>query len=664
MPEINILDKHVAELIAAGEVVERPASVVKELMENSIDAGATLITVEIRRGGITYIRITDNGCGIDRSNIKKAFISHATSKISSADDLDSILTLGFRGEALASMAAVARVEMLTRAESEEIGTRYLIEGSQEVLLDDAGCPKGTTIVVRDLFFNTPARMKFLKKDVTEANAVAGVVDRIALSHPEVCVRFIREGKEVLSTPGDGKIQSAIHAIFGKEFSQGLISCEYELNGIKVSGFISKPVHARANRTMQFFFLNGRLIKTRTAMAALEQAYKNAIMVGKFPACVLNISIPPMAVDVNVHPAKTEVRFADEKKIFDAVYYCAKLALESGDTRPQMSFEAKAQMKVVSQSMPQPPKAEQTFLNLNLRKPAPAATEQKKDTSAHAEPVKINEVEKEPVPKPVERVFKVESGEKPNQNIQSDDDLLLNNPTISKVVIAEETVKLPVIEETPIEEKEEAVITEKLTPPETETEAPATVFVEPFRVIGEAFKTYILVEQGDKMLVIDKHAAHERMIFNSLKKEQDNVQSQMLLTPVTITLSKEEYNALLENTDILLKAGYAVEDFGQGMVIVTECPTFIESGDIEPVVIELAGYLADNKKDLIPEKLDWIYHSTACRAAIKAGDKTTAYEQQKFVEQLLSLPDVRYCPHGRPVMIEMSKKELEKNFGRI
>lgn len=659
MPEINILSQHVAELIAAGEVVERPASVVKELMENSIDAGATLITVEIRRGGITYIRITDNGCGIDRSNIKKAFISHATSKISSADDLDSILTLGFRGEALASVAAVARVEMLTRAEYEEIGTRYVIEGSQEALLDDAGCPKGTTIVVRDLFFNTPARMKFLKKDVTEANAVAGVVDRIALSHPEVCIRFIREGKEVLSTPGDGKIQSAIHAIFGKEFSQGLIPCQYELNGIKVDGFISKPVHARANRTMQFFFLNGRLIKTRTAMAALEQAYKNAIMVGKFPACVLNLTIPPMAVDVNVHPAKTEVRFADEKKIFDAVYYCAKLALESGDTRPQMSFEKKAQMKVLQQQMPQPPKAEQTFIRLDTRPEPPKKPE----------PVKVVEqvtsvTPKVTVaPKPAEPVFRVESGEKENKAVQSDDDLLLNNPTVSKAVIAEDTVTLPLIKETPIEEKEE-LVTEVLTPPEEEKEPESVILIEPFRVIGEAFKTYILVEQGDKMLVIDKHAAHERIIFNSLKKEQNGVESQMLLSPVTVTLSKEEYNALLENTDILSKAGYCVEDFGQGMVIVTECPTYIESGDIEPVVIELAGYLADNKKDMIPEKLDWIYHSTACRAAVKAGDKTTAYEQQKFVEQLLSMSDVRYCPHGRPVMIEMSKKELEKNFGRI
>ena len=659
VPEINILSQHVAELIAAGEVVERPASVVKELMENSIDAGATLITVEIRRGGITYIRITDNGCGIDRSNIKKAFISHATSKISSADDLDSILTLGFRGEALASVAAVARVEMLTRAQEEEIGTRYVIEGSQEALLDDAGCPKGTTIVVRDLFFNTPARMKFLKKDVTEANAVAGVVDRIALSHPEVCIRFIREGKEVLSTPGDGKIQSAIHAIFGKEFSQGLIPCQYELNGIKVDGFISKPVHARANRTMQFFFLNGRLIKTRTAMAALEQAYKNAIMVGKFPACVLNLAIPPMAVDVNVHPAKTEVRFADEKKIFDAVYYCAKLALESGDTRPQMSFEKKAQMKVLQQQMPQPPKAEQTFIRLDTRPEPPKKPEPVKVV----EPVTPDTPRVTVTPKPAETVFRVESGEKENKAVQSDDDLLINNPTVSKVAIAEDAVTLPLIKETPIEEKEE-LVTEVLTPPEEEKEPESVILVEPFRVIGEAFKTYILVEQGDKMLVIDKHAAHERIIFNSLKKEQNGVESQMLLSPVTVMLSKEEYNALLENTDILSKAGYCVEDFGQGMVIVTECPTYIESGDIEPVVIELAGYLADNKKDMIPEKLDWIYHSTACRAAVKAGDKTTAYEQQKFVEQLLSMPDVRYCPHGRPVMIEMSKKELEKNFGRI
>lgn len=646
MPEINILSKSVADLIAAGEVVERPASVVKELIENSIDAGASAITAEIKHGGITYIRITDNGCGIDRANIKKAFISHATSKISSEQDLDAIFTLGFRGEALASVAAVSKVEVMTRAENEETGTRYCVEGSQETLLDDAGCPKGTTIIVRDIFFNTPARMKFLKKDVTEANAVAGVVDRLALSHPEISFRFIRDGKQVLSTTGDGKPINAVYSVFGKDFSSSLIECSYELNGIKVDGFISKPLGARANRAMQFFFLNGRLIKTRTGTAALEQAYKNSIMVGKFPACVLNITVPAGAVDVNVHPAKTEVRFADEKRIFDCVYYCAKLALQQGDTRPQMSFEAKAQMKINAQSMPQPFKAEQIRL-------APKPAENKslntfsapKKSVVETKPQRIVEKQKS---EPTEFVFNSPSERKLIAQLESDEDLLLNNPTPvpvqDKPKVVEEEPKALVVEEQP---KEQEVF-----------------IVEPFTVIGEAFKTYILVEQSGKLLVIDKHASHERMIFESLKKNAQDAECQMLMVPVTVTLSKEEYDAVINNTDILLKAGYTVEDFGQGMVIVTSCPMFIESGDIPDVITELAGYLAENKRDLIPEKLDWIYHSTACRAAIKAGDNTTPYEMEKFVEKLLSNPDIRYCPHGRPVLIEMSKKEIEKIFGRI
>ncbi len=650
MPEINILDENVAQLIAAGEVVERPASVVKELMENSIDAGATAITVEIRRGGITYLRITDNGCGIDRSNIKKAFISHATSKISCADDLDSILTLGFRGEALASVCSVARVEVMTRAENEEIGTRYCIEGSRETLLDDAGCPKGTTIIVRDLFFNTPARMKFLKKDVTEANTVAGVVDRIALSNPDVSVRFIREGKEVLVTPGDGKMKNTIFSVFGKEFTSGLIECEYELNGIKVNGFISNPVHARANRTMQFFFLNGRLIKTRTGMAALEQGYKNAIMVGKFPACVLNITVPPMAVDVNVHPAKTEVRFADEKKIFDAIYYCTKLALEQGDTRPKMTLDAKLQMKVNSQSFAQPIKAEQTKIQFSL----PIAEPPKNQEVITENSIKPTIQKQEPT------VFSVSNSQKsiPANEIETDIDLLLNNPSVKSSVQSKEIGSPPVDDTQTVQTRTPK---EEIPLPDVEQ---VLQEIKPFKVIGEAFKTYILVEQDDKMLIIDKHAAHERMIFNSLKKEQADIAGQILLTPVTVTLSKEEYSAVLDNREILSTAGYEVDDFGQGMVIVTQCPTFIESGDIEGVIIELAGYLADNKRELIPEKLDWIYHSTACRAAIKAGDNTSSYEMQIFVQKLLELPDIRYCPHGRPVIIEMSKKEIEKNFGRI
>lgn len=648
MPEINILPKHVAELIAAGEVVERPASVVKELMENSIDAGATAVTVEIKRGGITYIRITDNGCGIDRSNTQKAFISHATSKIKNADDLDSILTLGFRGEALASVSAVSRVEIMTRAENEEIGTRYCIEGGEEILLDDAGCPKGTTIIVRDIFYNTPARMKFLKKDVTEANAVAGVVDRIALSHPEISVRFIREGKEVLATSGDGKIKNTIFSVFGREFSQSLMECSYDLNGIKVDGFISNPVNARANRTMQFFFLNGRLIKTRTGAAALEQAYKNSIMVGKFPACVLNVTIPAGAVDVNVHPAKTEVRFADEKKIFDAVYYCTKFALQEKDKRPQMSFQTKSQMKIVSQQLPQTVRAEQIRIN-----PVP----EKKNTESFVKPVEKKETfaEKNTVitqPKIKHESFVFNSGDKLTSEEESDEDILLNSRTFKEEKAEEKIKEIKTVTEVSEEIKTEA------------TEENETYIPEPFKVIGEAFKTYILVEQGDKMLVIDKHAAHERMIFDSLKKNANDAESQMLLMPVTITLSKEEYNAVTENIDIMQKAGYAVEDFGQGMIIVTECPTFLEAADISDVICELAGRFCENKRDAIPEKLDWIYHSTACRAAIKAGDKTTPYELQKFVEKLLSNPDIRYCPHGRPVLIEMGKKEIEKSFGRI
>ena len=640
MPEINILDKQTAQLIAAGEVVERPSSVVKELMENSIDAGATVLTVEIRRGGVTYIRITDNGCGIDRTNIKKAFISHATSKISKEDDLNSIMTLGFRGEALASVAAVARVEMLTRAENEEIGTRYVIEGSQEVLLDDAGCPKGTTIIVRDLFYNTPARMKFLKKDVTEANAVAAVVDRIALSHPEIAVTFIREGKEVLSTPGDGKIKNTVLAVFGREFSDSLIGCSYELNGVKAEGFISKPVNARANRTMQFFFLNGRLIKTRTGTAALEQAYKNSIMVGKFPACIINITIPPAAVDVNVHPAKTEVRFADEKKIFDAVYYSVKYALESRDTRPQMSFESKSKIKLASQLFEQLPQTQQIKFT------------QKEETP----PVRIAPSKPvEPIPERKPITVSLNSPEEfvPQKDIESDEDLLLNNAPLKK---AEEP---PVAEALP--ETREETAAEITSPVLTEDEPKQA---EPFTLIGEAFKTYILAEQGDKILIIDKHAAHERILFEKLKATADGVESQMLLAPVTVTLSKEEYDSILSNTDLLSDCGYEISDFGQGMVIVTQCPTYLESGDIEPIVTELAAMLSDNKNMIITEKLDWIYHSTACRAAIKAGDKTTQYEMQKFVEKLLSMPDIRYCPHGRPVLIEMSKREIEKNFGRV
>lgn len=665
MPQINILPKHLAELIAAGEVVERPASIVKEIMENAIDAGADKITLEIQRGGITYIRITDNGCGIERSEIRKAFVSHATSKIANENDLNSILTLGFRGEALASIAAVSRVEMMTRAKGEVMGTRYCIEGGEEKLIDDAGCPEGTTLIVRDIFYNTPARMKFLKKDVTEANAVAGVVDRIALSHPEVSIRFIRDGKDALFTTGDGKLESAIYNVLGKEFASTLIPAEYELDGIKVSGFISKPFNARPNRTMQFFFLNSRFIKTRTGLVALEEAYKNQIMAGKFPACVLNIQANAQSVDVNVHPAKTEVRFANEKLIFNAVYYCAKSALTEGDSRVQANIQQKQKQFVQKQYMPQPVSGQQIKIyEQQLEKVSKDDFWQK----TTADEFKASVPEKKTVT-PVstkhvlrdDSVFRVEKDEV---------DLIPKTPVIKPeptVVIKEEPVEIPiVVEEVKPEIKlpEPTVVTESETVKFEFVEEKEIPEVEPYKVIGEAFKTYILVEQGEKLLLIDKHAAHERMLFEKYRASQDAIETQMLLVPVTVTLSKEEYSAVLDNLEVLSKAGYGIEDFGNGMVILNECPTAVADADLAGVVMELAGYLADNRKEIIPEKLDWIYHSTACRAAIKAGDKTSAFELNSFVEKLLNNPDIRYCPHGRPVLIELTKRDIEKNFGRI
>ena len=655
MPEINILPKHIAELIAAGEVVERPASIVKEIMENSIDAGATKITLEIQRGGITYIRITDNGCGIDRANIRKAFISHATSKISKEDDLNAIYTLGFRGEALASIAAVSRVEMMTRAADEETGTRYCIDGGEETVLDDAGCPIGTTLIIRDIFYNTPARMKFLKKDVTEANAVAGVVDRVALSHPEVSVRFIRDGKDALFTSGDGNLKSAIYTVLGKDFAASLIPAQYELDGIKVTGFVSKPFAARPSRSMQFFFLNNRFIKTRTGMAALEEAYKNQIMVGKFPACVLNIEAHAQSVDVNVHPAKTEVRFANEKLIFNAVYYCTKSAIQQGDSRVQANF----QQKVNRQFMPQQPSGEQIKIYTQQLEQVKKEDFWSKTT---AEEYRKSEPEKKPEPPKASVTFKDESRFK----IETDEiDLISVAP---KKVETKEEVKVTEIEKEepePIVIPEPEMVTETISEPEVEPEKEEVLpEVEPYRVIGEAFRTYILVEQGSKLLLIDKHAAHERMLFEKFRAQSDGIETQMLLVPVTVTLSKEEYSAVLESLDLLEKAGYGVQDFGNGMVIVSECPTAVADADIASVIMELASYLVTSRRELVPEKLDWIYHSTACRAAIKAGDKTTEYELNKFVEKLLNNPDIRYCPHGRPVLIELTRREIEKNFGRV
>ena len=637
MPKIQVLPRHVAELIAAGEVVERPSSVVKELMENSIDAGASAVTLEIRRGGITYIRITDNGCGIAREDAPTAFVSHATSKIRREEDLNGIGTLGFRGEALASIAAVARVELLTRTQGEPVGTRLCVEGGEQTLLDDAGCPQGTTLIVRDLFYNTPARMKFLKKDVSEANAVAGVVDRVALSHPEVSVRFIRDGKEALLTPGDGKLISAIYAVYGKDFATGLLPVDYELSGVRISGFAAKPLAARPNRTMQLFFLNGRLVKSRTAMAALEEAYRNTIMVGKFPACVLHLHVPNETVDVNVHPAKIEVRFANEKRIFDAVYYAAKNTLQQNDPRPHVELK-KLDAPVEAA---RPPAPEQITI--------PQKTDHFWERETAASYIGKN--------RPQQRLASPISGYAAGEEPDTVDAALQKRrvrkrlepaPSLAPQAEIAQEMDAPAAQETG----------RSVTMAQPPKEAP------PFRVLGEAFRTYIVVESGKDLLLIDKHAAHERMLYEQLRNEARRADRQLLLAPVAVTLSKEEYAAVLQNLELLRQAGFEAEDFGAGTVLVRACPMTLAQEDVSSLVQELAGYLLANRRELIPEKLDWLFHNVACRAAIKGGDQTSPYELERFVEKLLLQDEIRYCPHGRPVMVVMSQAELEKQFGRM
>ena len=656
MPKIKVLPKEIAELIAAGEVVERPASVIKELMENAIDAGSSSVTVEIKNGGITYIRVTDNGCGISREDIRNAFISHATSKISTRDDLYAIGTLGFRGEALASIAAVSNVEVLTRTTEEETGTRYCISAGEETLVDDAGCPLGTTIVVRDLFFNTPARMKFLKKDVSEANAVAGIVDKIALSHPDVSIRFIREGKSALFTSGSGDLKTAAYEIFGKDFADGLIEADYSFESVKISGLVSKPTKSRPNRNMQFFFVNGRLVKSGTASAALSEAYKNSIMVGKFPYCVLNITTAPGLVDVNVHPAKIEVRFANERTVFSAVYYAAKNALEHRDEAPKVTIPRTAQTELFEPVRPKTeqmrlPEKQPDFWNRMSSSEYRSAQQPERPTyqqsAAREDIITVASPDKKP-----------ETADSEPSTIQHFLDA--QRAKKEETAVIEADIRPELLEKAatlPDEKPEETARALNTAVDEKPAELPVTV-------IGEAFKTYIIVQQGESIFLVDKHAAHERMLFNELVKNDSKRSTQMLLTPITVTLSKEEYSSVLDNLDMLMQAGFAVEDFGYSVVIVRECPMEISADEVADVVAELAGYLVENRQKLISEKKEWLFSLMACKAAIKGGMYTTEYERELFIKRLFASPEIRYCPHGRPVMIEITRRELEKNFGRV
>lgn len=703
MGVINVLDKHIAELIAAGEVVERPSSVIKELVENSIDAGAKNITVEIKNGGTTFMRVADDGCGIYRDDIKKAFLRHATSKVKTANDLDMISTLGFRGEALASISAVSRLQVITKNENEEIGSCYEIEGGDEISLEEAGCPTGTTFVIRDLFYNIPARSKFLKKDVAEGNAVSALMDKIVLSHPEVAFTFIRDGKQVLRTFGDGKLLSAIYSVFGKDFAKGLIPVDYTLDSVTVKGYISKPINSRPNRNMQNFFINGRFVKTRTGMAALEEAYKGSIMVGKFPSAVLQLNVPYEIIDVNVHPAKIEVRFINERPVFDAIYHAVKTALQQGDERKQIHFKentafneikkvnpfnnaqavfAKAEntpaekpIKPIERIEPvlknSEPKPYNPFDELDLKdeKPKPLSIDNLKMSDSSnpfdiysKQAIKRNselenkkaEFSKQKLEKAEQLILKATQQEEslPKQEITVDDLTAESTETPIETEVSKEEVK-------PLKEISE----NKTDNNDALTELPKEQ--TKLRFLGEAFNTYIIVEKNDnEVLIIDKHAAHERIIYEKLKADSGSANVQYLLTPITVTLDKIDYDAAVSNLDMFAKCSFDVEDFGNGTLLVRSAPQYLAATEIADCITEMSGYIASGKKDIYTEKMDWFYHNVSCRSAIKAGNKSTVQELMDIAWTLEKNPQIKYCPHGRPICIVMTKYEIEKQFGRL
>lgn len=676
MGVINVLDKHVAELIAAGEVVERPASVIKELVENSIDAKAKNITVEIKNGGTTFIRVNDDGCGIMKDDVKVAFLRHATSKVKIENDLDKISTLGFRGEALASISAVSKLQLITRSEKEETGSLYEINGGEEISFSDAGCPVGTTFIIRDLFYNVPARMKFLKKDVAEGNAVSAVIDKAALSHPEVAFTYIKDGKQMLKTSGDGKLKSAIYSVFGRDFSSGLIPVSYELNSIGVHGYVSKPVASRPNRNMQNFFINGRYVKTRTASIALEEAFKGSIMVGKFPSCVLHLDISFEAIDVNVHPTKVEVRFINERPVFDAVYHGVKSALLNFDEKKDVVFKNTSAFNDIK--MPSPFKMANSVINKEQKseskpeKPYNPFDElnfvtsiggSKDETKKYENNDSNNNSEKEKrFPEtniPVKnKPFEVKRTNGENVSTEKIENYLelLNNTSSVDTKPSQSGDNISSDERLDSSDKEK--ISQEIKPI-IDVNQPI------FRYIGEAFKTYIIIEKNEKeILLIDKHAAHERMIYERLKKNKGAGFTQLLLTPVTVTLSKTDYNAAVNNLDLFRKSAFDIEDFGNGVLLVRGAPQYLDESDIVDSVAEMAAHIAENKKEIESEKMDWIYHNVACRAAIKAGNKSTDRELIEIAKTVDSDPALRYCPHGRPTCITISKHEIEKQFGRV
>lgn len=666
MPSINILDKETAELIAAGEVIERPSSVIKELVENSIDSGASHITVEIKNGGATYMRVTDDGCGMAFDDVPKAFLRHATSKITEKADLDNILTLGFRGEALASIAAVSRVELMTKQKDETYGTLYNIEGSSETLHDKGGCPDGTTIIIRDLFYNVPARRKFMKKDVTEANAVSQILQKITLSHPSISFKFIRENRMEFNSSGDGELFSAVYAVYGRDFARDLIAVDYTYEGIHIGGYVIKPLYSKTNRAFQNFFVNGRYVRSKLCSAALENSYENMIMTGKFPACVLFIDLPPNDMDVNIHPAKAEVRFVNEKNVSDAVYFAVKNAfmndglLYSFELKPKTDWTKPAPQEEIRQQefiftpVDKIEETERKMAETPAAAPVPqysAPAAPTMATSKHVDTKLLADIEEDEREQEISTI-ESETVEKGGNCAQEDPAAEADPPEAPEPIEGFSYISSRSFESAPEPKKEpEKKLSEW-------TEKPK------IRVIGEAFGLYIVAELGDDTFVmIDKHAAHERIIFERLKSRNCRQYSQTLLTGVKVLLTADEFGALEANSEMLADMGFTFDFSERPCVTATAVPTFLPEEEMENVISEIAENLRLYKHQPQSRILDDMLHTVACKSAIRGNDKNSLAELQSLAEQVYFDERIRHCPHGRPVMFTMSKNNIAHQFGR-
>ena len=646
MPKIIQLSSHIANLIAAGEVVERPASVAKELLENAVDAGASKVTIELRDGGMTFLRVTDNGCGMAAEDARTAFLRHATSKLRTAEDLAAITTCGFRGEALAAIASVSRIDLLTKTPSSIEGVSLRLEAGNIVEESEAGCPDGTTIIVRDLFFNTPARMKFMKSDTVEGSRVLSAVQMQALAHPEVAFRCLKDGKEVLNTPGTGKLADAVYCVYGKECAH-MAKVDSRWEQYSLAGFVSKPTDARPSRALQTFFVNGRPVKSRLLISALEEAYRNQIMVGKFPACVLHLSLPANLVDVNVHPAKTEVKFLNEKAVFDCVHYGVLGALNQTQDRPQVQFK-----KPQPAEIPQAPKPV-------IPTPAPKATAPKQQTffrTMTAEEYKTfsQTLQDAPKPNPVAAAAAAAKVERVTTPIRES--------VITPAITPKAEHKLPPLPELP---KPQPKPVPAPAPVEEEVEQVELAMPKApdWRMVGELYNSYIIVEQGEEAYLIDKHAAHERVLFEKLKANQERISAQALLTPIPVRLNPEAMGELLSNKKLLDELGFEIDEFGENTLVLRQIPMDLDPSHAAEAIEEMAADLLNGRREKATTVRDEILHTVACKAAIKAGWKNDEAELLAVAKEVMAREDLKHCPHGRPICITLSKKQLEKQFKR-